>query len=108
MEGGATVAGKSTANAQETLEASKDTAINKRPFNGISSRFTDPPSFFTELRVSYQGLIARKYDTAEEVACRDPSDDRANRLPYRSHATTDNEQTMQDSVNQPGFLFHDY
>ncbi|MGK2315510.1 hypothetical protein, partial [Klebsiella pneumoniae] len=38
MEGGATVAGKSTANAQETLEASKDTAINKRPFNGISSR----------------------------------------------------------------------
>ncbi|STW13243.1 exodeoxyribonuclease I [Klebsiella pneumoniae subsp. rhinoscleromatis] len=29
-------------------------------------------------------------------------------LPYRSHATTDNEQTMQDSVNQPGFLFHDY
>ncbi|MDQ6191447.1 hypothetical protein M3O75_15750 [Klebsiella pneumoniae] len=46
MEGGATVAGKSTANAQETLEASKDTAINKRPFNGISSRFTDPPSFY--------------------------------------------------------------
>ncbi|MCS6038539.1 hypothetical protein LNP20_03780 [Klebsiella pneumoniae subsp. pneumoniae] len=45
MEGGATVAGKSTANAQETLEASKDTAINKRPFNGISSGFTDPPSF---------------------------------------------------------------
>lgn len=45
MEGGATVAGKSTANAQETLEASKDTGINKRPFNGISSRFTDPPSF---------------------------------------------------------------
>jgi hypothetical protein len=23
-------------------------------------------------------------------------------------ATTDNEQIMQDSANQPGFLFHDY
>ncbi|EPL2598391.1 hypothetical protein WJF07_001408 [Klebsiella pneumoniae] len=35
MEGGATVAGKSTANAQETLEASKDTAIN----NGLSTAY---------------------------------------------------------------------
>ncbi|WP_227697862.1 MULTISPECIES: hypothetical protein [unclassified Raoultella] len=46
MEGGVTVTGKSlAAKAQETLEASKVTAIKKRPFNGISSRFTDSPSF---------------------------------------------------------------
>jgi hypothetical protein len=38
--------GKSlAANAQETLEASKVTAIKKRPFNGISSKLTDSPSF---------------------------------------------------------------
>ena len=45
MEGGATVAGKSTANAQETLEASKVTELNKRPLKGLSSRFNDTPSF---------------------------------------------------------------
>ncbi|HIF6264254.1 TPA: hypothetical protein ACX3KG_005306 [Raoultella ornithinolytica] len=46
MDGGGTVTGKLlAANAQETLEASKVTAIKKRPFNGISSKLTDSPSF---------------------------------------------------------------
>ncbi|MFV0264162.1 MAG: hypothetical protein ACK5JN_17295 [Kluyvera sp.] len=34
-----------SANAHETLEASKETATRKRAFNGTSSTFTSSPSF---------------------------------------------------------------
>ena len=82
MDGGGTVTGKSlAANAQETLEASKVTAIKKRPFNGISSKLTDSPVLFTEVLLSNQGLIARKYDTAEAPRSQRPSDAQVNRLP---------------------------
>ncbi len=65
MDGGGTVTGKSlAANAQETLEASKVTAIKKRPFNGISSKLTDSPSFYGSSPFK-SGFNCRKYDTAE-------------------------------------------
>ncbi|EMH6514280.1 hypothetical protein ACBR19_20425 [Raoultella planticola] len=65
MDGGGTVTGKSlAANAQETLEASKVTAIKKRPFNGISSKLTDSPSFLRkfsfQIRVYLQENMTRQ------------------------------------------------
>jgi|GEM_PF-3274213 hypothetical protein len=43
----------SLANAQETLEASKDTAIKKRAFNSKSSTITKSPSFLRKFALSY-------------------------------------------------------
>ncbi|EPY8411739.1 hypothetical protein ACXG8N_002121 [Klebsiella aerogenes] len=43
-----------------------------------------------------------------DASDRYPSDGSTNRLPYGMPYTMDNESIMQDSANQPGFLFHDY
>ncbi|MGO1310469.1 MAG: hypothetical protein ACTMIX_12850, partial [Kluyvera intermedia] len=55
IAGGVTegIAGAS-ANTHETLEASKETAIKKRAFNGQSSTFTNSSSFLRKFVLSYR------------------------------------------------------
>ncbi|VDR26030.1 Uncharacterised protein [Raoultella terrigena] len=69
MEGGVTVTGKSfAAKAQETLEASKVTAIKKTAFQRHILKIYRSAVLFTEILLSYHGLIARKYDTVTRCA----------------------------------------
>ncbi|WP_433641134.1 hypothetical protein [Kluyvera georgiana] len=66
-----------SANAHETLEASKETATRKRAFNGTSSTFTNSPSFLRKFvphdRAKLQENMTYLYfPTKKSPACRIP------------------------------------